>query len=131
MLTHKYDETTVPVLHRAIQDHAFGEISRTVFHSCLDSLDLSSNPRIESNLKRLQHGGGVSFRTYKQVLICALAEDPSQPLGAGTDEKLVTQYYYNQEGTLRDLGQILREAMQESASDKSSAVRGSSPQSSE
>ena len=131
MLTHKYDKTTVPVFNRAIQDHAFGEISRTVFHSCLDSLDLSSDPRIEYNLKRLQQGGGVSFRTYRQVLICALAEDPSQPLGAGTDEKLVTKYYYNEDGTLRDLGKILCDAMSESASDKSSAVRGSSPQSSE
>ena len=98
-VTCKYTKATLPILKRGIQDHAFREIARTVSSSCI-----IGRPNLIAE-------GSVPFKYYRRVLIRALADDPSHPLGTETTEDTVRTHLSSRDETIPDFAQVLRESM--------------------
>lgn len=106
-VSRKLTQTFLPILKRAVQDHAFGAIARTVVSSCLstDRRDSWGNQFV------VAERGPVTFRTYRGSLILALEADERKPFGDEADENMIWNTYFNRSGTLPDFAETLRESI--------------------
>lgn len=97
--SHKFIDTSLPLLMRGIQDHARGEIARTVSSSCL-----ATGPAPDTGNKPF------TFVKFKETLIVALERDPP-----GIDEGTFSlRDLYDNSGydeARPDLAQTLRESI--------------------